>query len=61
MLKKNSAKLRRCIFGNVTACRRAACVLGAVQGETEHTTHAPLRHAATLPNINNDLILPSVF
>jgi len=40
---------------DVAACRRAACVLCAVQSETvslctAHNTHAA-RHAATSPNI----------
>jgi len=62
---KHSVKLRRYIhiLDDVTACRRAACVLCGVQSETEtqshsalHTTHMPLvslctahkTHAASL-------------
>ena len=52
-------------LGDVAACRRAACVLCAVQSETHsalHTTHMPLYDM--LPHhliyIYNDVILPSV-
>jgi len=44
----------------------AACVLCAVQSEsrvslcTAHKAHASLQHAATSPNLYNDVFLPSV-
>jgi hypothetical protein len=45
-------------LGDVAACRRAACVLCAVH--CTQNSHAALRHAATSPNLYNDVILPSV-
>ena len=51
MLKTLGKITSLCRLGDVAACRRAACVLCA---------HAALRHAATSPNLYNDVVLPSV-
>ena len=48
-------KLCYSIHNSIPICKR-----GVVAAYTSHNTHAALRHAATSPNLYNDVILLSV-
>ena len=49
-----------CVQCNVRVIPEDCFVCSAETDCTAHNTHAPLRHAATLPNLYKDVILPSI-